>query len=151
NVLGLTVVLADGGIVHTGTRARKSSAGYDLTHLFVGAEGTLGIITELTLRLHALPEALAVARCAFATIHDAVQTASEVIQLGLSPARIEFMDDRLVHAINRYSRTELPIAPTLLIEFHDISEAAVAEAARLTERLCAEHGALDFTRETTTD
>lgn len=151
NVLGLTVVLADGRIIHTGTRARKSSAGYDLTRLFVGAEGTLGIITELTLRLHALPEALAVARCAFATIDRAVQTASEVIQLGLCPARIEFMDDKLVYAINRYSHTELPVAPTLLFEFHDISEAAITEITRLTERLCVENGALDFRRETSAD
>ena len=148
NVLGLTVVLADGRIIHTGTRARKSSAGYDLTRLFVGAEGTLGIITELTLRLHALPEALAVVRCAFATINGAVETASEVIQLGLSPARIEFMDDKLVRAINRYSHTELLIAPTLLFEFHDISEAALAETASFAERLCVAHDALNFAWET---
>ena len=93
NVLGLTVVLADGRVIHTGTRARKSSAGYDLTRLFVGAEGTLGVITEVTLRLHGLPEAMGVATCAFATIDGAVKTVIEVIQLGLGVARIEFMDD----------------------------------------------------------
>ncbi len=150
NVLGLTVVLADGRVIHTGTRARKSSAGYDLTHLFVGAEGTLGVITELTLRLHGLPEAVGVARCAFASIEGAIKTVIEVIQLGLGVARIEFMDDHLVHAINRYSRLELPVHPTLLFEFHGISETTVAETARLAEQLAAEHGGLGFTWETTT-
>jgi len=149
NVLGLTVVLADGRVIHTGTRARKSSAGYDLTHLFVGAEGTLGVITELTLRLHGLPEAMAVARCAFHTIDGAVKTAIEVIQLGLGVARIEFMDDRLVQAINTYSRIELPVYPTLLFEFHGISKTTVAETARLAEQLAAEHDGLGFTWETT--
>jgi D-lactate dehydrogenase (cytochrome) len=144
NVLGLTVVLADGRVIRTGTRARKSSAGYDLTHLFVGSEGTLGVITELTLRLHNLPEAVSVARCAFDTIDGAVKTVIEVIQLGLGVARIEFMDDLLVHAINRYSRLELPEHPTLLFEFHGISDATVAEAARLTEQLSAEHCSLEF-------
>jgi D-lactate dehydrogenase (cytochrome) len=103
NVLGLSVVLADGSVIRTGTRARKSSAGYDLTRLFVGAEGTLGVITEVTLRLHGLPEAMGVATCAFSTIDGAVKTVIEVIQLGLGVARIEFMDDRLVDAVNRYS------------------------------------------------
>ncbi len=149
NVLGLTVVLADGRVIHTGTRARKSSAGYDLTRLFVGAEGTLGVITEVTLRLHALPEAVGVASCAFATIDGAVNTVIEAIQLGLPVARIEFMDDRLVAAINRYSRLELPVHPTLLFEFHGLSEAAVAETARLAEQLAAEHGGLGFAWETT--
>ena len=97
NVLGLTVVLADGRIIHTGTRARKSSAGYDLTRLFVGAEGTLGVITEVTLRLHGLPEATGVATCAFPSIEEAIETVIEVIQLSLGVARIEFMDDRLVN------------------------------------------------------
>ncbi len=149
NVLGLTVVLADGRVVRTGTRARKSSAGYDLTRLIVGAEGTLGVITEVTLRLHGLPEALGVATCAFATIDGAVKTVIEVIQLSLGVARIEFMDDRLVDAINRYSRLELPVRPTLLFEFHGISEATVAETARLAEQLAAEHGGLGFTWEST--
>jgi D-lactate dehydrogenase (cytochrome) len=149
NVLGLTVVLADGRVIRTGTRARKSSAGYDLTRLFVGAEGTLGVITEVTLRLHGLPEALGVATCAFATIDGAVKTVIEVIQLSLGVARIEFMDDRLVDAINRYSRLELPVRPTLLFEFHGISDATVAETARLAEQLAAEHGGLGFTWEST--
>jgi D-lactate dehydrogenase (cytochrome) len=149
NVLGLAVVLADGRVIHTGTRARKSSAGYDLTRLFVGAEGTLGVITEVTLRLHGLPEALAVATCSFATIEGAVKTVIEVIQLGLGVARIEFMDDRLVDAINRYSRLDLPVRPTLLFEFHGLSEAVVAETAKVAEQLAAEHGGLGFAWETT--
>lgn len=149
NVLGLTVVLADGRIIHTGTRARKSSAGYDLTRLFVGAEGTLGVLTELTLRLHALPEALAVAVCAFATIEGAVNTVIETIQLGLSPARIEFMDERLVGAVNRYSRIELAERPTLLFEFHGLSQASVEETARLAEEIAREHGGLGFDWQTT--
>jgi D-lactate dehydrogenase (cytochrome) len=149
NVLGLTVVLADGRIVHTGTRARKSSAGYDLTRLFVGAEGTLGVITEVTLRLHALPEALAVAVCAFSTVEGAVRTVIEAIQLGLSPARIEFLDDRLVDAVNRYSKLELKVAPTLLMEFHGLSQASVEETARLAEQIAAEHGGLGFEWQTT--
>jgi D-lactate dehydrogenase (cytochrome) len=149
NVLGLTVVLADGRVINTGTRARKSSAGYDLTRLFVGAEGTLGVLTELTLRLHTLPEAMGVARCAFTEIEGAVRTVIEAIQLGLDVARIEFMDDRLVQAINLYSRLDLPVHPTLLFEFHCISETAVAESARVAEQLAAEHGGLGFTWETT--
>ncbi|HEY3628388.1 MAG TPA: FAD-linked oxidase C-terminal domain-containing protein [Terracidiphilus sp.] len=148
NVLGLTVVLADGRVIRTGTRARKSSAGYDLTRLFVGAEGTLGVITEVTLRLHGLPEAMGVATCAFETIAGAVNAVIEVIQLNLGVARIEFMDDRLVDAINRYSKLELPVRPTLLFEFHGISEAVVAETARLAEQLSGEHGGLGFTWET---
>jgi D-lactate dehydrogenase (cytochrome) len=149
NVLGLTVVLADGRVIHTGTRARKSSAGYDLTRLFVGAEGTLGVITEVTLRLHALPEAVGVAVCAFDTVEGAVRTVIEIIQLGLAVARIEFMDERQVDAINRYSRLELAVRPTLLLEFHGMSEASVNETAAMAQQLAAEHGGLGFAWETT--
>jgi len=149
NVLGLTVVLADGRVIHTGSRARKSSAGYDLTRLFVGAEGTLGVITEVTLRLHPQPESMGVAVCAFETVAGAIKTAIEVIQLGLSPARIEFMDERLVDAVNRYSRIDLAVKPTLLLEFHGISLAGVAETARSVEQLAAEHGGLGFDWQTT--
>ena len=148
NVLGLTVVLADGRIIHTGSRARKSSAGYDLTHLFVGAEGTLGVITEVTLRLHALPESVAVAVGAFPTVKDAVETVIEAIQLGLGVARIEFMDDRMVAAINRYSHLDLPEQPTILFEFHGISQSVVEESARLAEQLALEHGASGLSWET---
>lgn len=149
NVLGLTVVLADGRVIHTGTRARKSSAGYDLTRLFVGAEGTLGVVTEVTARLHALPEAVAAAVCAFETIDGAVNTVIEAIQLGLGPARIEFLDDRQVDAVNRYSKLGLAVKPTLLFEFHGISQSAVEEVARMAEQLSREHGGLGFAWQTT--
>jgi D-lactate dehydrogenase (cytochrome) len=149
NVLGLTVVLADGRVIHTGTRARKSSAGYDLTRLFVGSEGTLGVITEVTLRLHAQPEAVTAAICAFETIEGAVKTVIEAIQLGVGVARIEFLDDRQVDAVNRYSHLNMELKPTLLFEFHGVSEAAVTEAARMAESLSAEHGGLGFEWKTT--
>lgn len=144
NVLGLAVVLADGRVVHTGTRARKSSAGYDLTRLFVGSEGTLGVITEVTLRLHAQPEAVTAAICCFATVEGAVKTVIEAIQLGVSVARIEFLDEYQVDAINRYSHLDLALKPTLLFEFHGVSQASVEEAARMAESLAAEHGGLGF-------
>jgi D-lactate dehydrogenase (cytochrome) len=149
NVLGLTVVLADGRIVRTGTRARKSSAGYDLTRLFVGSEGTLGVITEVTLRLHAQPEAATAAICPFETIEGAVKTVIEVIQLGVSVARIEFMDSAQVDAVNRYSHLDMPVKPTLLFEFHGISQASVEEAARMAEQLAQEHDGLGFQWQTT--
>ena len=149
NVLGLTVVLADGRIIHTGTRARKSSAGYDLTRLFVGSEGTLGVITEVTLRLHALPEAVGVAVCAFESVEGAVRTVIEAIQLSLPVARIEFMDDRQVEAINRYSKLTLAVRPTLLFEFHGMSQSSVEETARFAEQIAAEHGGLGFDWQTT--
>jgi D-lactate dehydrogenase (cytochrome) len=149
NVLGLTVVLADGRVIRTGTRARKSSAGYDLTRLFVGSEGTLGVITEVTVRLHAQPEAVTAAICAFETIEGAVKTVIEAIQLGVSVARIEFLDDRQVDAVNRYSRLDLLVKPTLLFEFHGVSVASVEEAARMAESLSQEHGGLGFQWQTT--
>jgi D-lactate dehydrogenase (cytochrome) len=149
NVLGLTVVLADGRIVPTGTRARKSSAGYDLTRLFVGSEGTLGVITEVTLRLHAQPEAATAAICAFETIEGAVKTVIEAIQLGVGVARIEFMDEHQVDAVNRYSQLDLLVKPTLLFEFHGVSQAGVEEAARMAESLSQEHGGLGFQWRTT--
>ena len=149
NVLGLTIVLADGRVIHTGTRARKSSAGYDLTRLFVGSEGTLGVITEVTLRLHAQPEAVTAAICAFETIEGAVKTVIEAIQLGVGVARIEFMDEHQVDAVNRYSRLEMLVKPTLLFEFHGVSEASVEEAARMAESLSQEHGGLGFQWQTT--
>ncbi|MDE3199499.1 MAG: FAD-binding protein [Acidobacteriota bacterium] len=149
NVLCLTVVLADGRIIHTGTRARKSSAGYDLTHLFVGAEGTLGVITEITLRLHALPEAVAVALCVFPTVQSAVESVIEIIQLGVGVARIEFLDDRMIAAINRNSHTELAEHPTLLFEFHGISQAVVEESARLADQIVQEHASSGLEWQTT--
>jgi D-lactate dehydrogenase (cytochrome) len=144
NVLGLTVVLADGSIIKTGTRARKSSAGYDLTRLFVGSEGTLGVITEVTLRLHPLPEAVSAAICAFDSIEGAVNTVIATIQLGVPVARIELLDETQLDAVNRYSKTDYPVAPTLFFEFHSDSEAHIAEQAKTVQGLAAERGGHRF-------
>ena len=140
NVLGLTVVLADGRVIKTGTRARKSAAGYDLTRLFVGSEGTLGIITEVTLRLHPVPEAVSAAVCSFDTIQGAVDTVIGTIQLGIPVARIELLDAVQMDAINRYSKMAYPVAPTLLFEFHGDSEEHVSRQAETVQALAAEHG-----------
>jgi D-lactate dehydrogenase (cytochrome) len=139
NVLGLTVVLADGEIIRTGTRARKSSAGYDLTRLFVGSEGTLGVITEVTVRLHPVPEAVSAAVCAFDTIDGAVNTVIATIQLGVPVARIELLDEVQMDAINRYSRMSYAVAPTLLFEFHSDSERHVADQAETVQAIALEH------------
>ena len=144
NVLGLTVVLADGRVIQTGGRARKSSAGYDLTHLFVGAEGTLGILTEITLRLHPLPEAISVAVCSFSSVRGAVETVIEAIQLGAAPARIEFLDDRQADALNRFSKLHLPLLPLLFFEFHGLSQREIEERAALVQSLALEHGGHGF-------
>ena len=144
NVLGLTVVLADGRVIKTGTRARKSAAGYDLTRLFVGSEGTLGIITEITLRLHPVPEAVSAAVCSFDTMQGAVDTVIATIQLGIPVARIELMDDVQIDAINRYSKMTYPVAPTLLFEFHGDSEAHVSRQAETVQALAADRGGHRF-------
>jgi D-lactate dehydrogenase (cytochrome) len=144
NVLALTVVLADGRVIRTGTRARKSSAGYDLTHLFVGAEGTLGVLTEVTIRLHALPEAVSVAVCSFESVRGAVETVMAAIQLGAGLARIEFMDDKQVEAINRYSKINLAVLPTLLCEFHGMNNRDIQEQAELLQALAVERGGQGF-------
>jgi len=143
NVLGLEVVLADGRVMRTGTRARKSSAGYDLTALFVGAEGTLGIITELTLRLHGQPEAVSSAICAFDDIDAAVQAVIATIQMGIPMARIEFVDEATARAFNIYAGGEMPEKPHLLLEFHG-SNQAVAEQAERVGEIIAEMGGQDF-------
>jgi D-lactate dehydrogenase (cytochrome) len=144
NVLALTVVLADGQVIHTGSRARKSSAGYDLTHLFVGSEGTLGILTEATLRLHPIPEATSVAVCSFETVSGAVETVIEGIQLGAGLARVEFLDDKQIAAINRYSKIDLPVLPTLFFEFHGLSKQEVEKRTELMQSVAAEHGGHGF-------
>ena len=144
NVLGLTVVLADGRVIHTGTRARKSSAGYDLTRLLVGSEGTLGIITEVTVRLHPIPEAVSAAVCSFDSIQGAVETVIATIQLGVPVARMELLDDVQMDAVNRHSKTDYPVAPTLLFEFHGDSDRHVAEQAETVQALAAEHRGRGF-------
>jgi len=144
NVLALTVVLADGRVIRTGTRARKSAAGYDLTRLFIGSEGTLGVITDVTVRLHGLPEAVSAAVCSFATIEGAVQTVITTIQLGIPVARMELLDDVQMDAVNRYSGLTYPVAPTLIMEFHGPSESNVEEQTEMVKAIAAEHGGGDF-------
>ena len=144
NVLGLTVVTADGRIIRTGNRARKSSAGYDLTRLFVGSEGTLGIITEVQLRLYGLPEAISAAVCQFPDLKSAVDAVIVAMQLGVPVARIELLDDVQMDACIRYSQlTELAAKPTLFFEFHG-TQAGVREQAETIESIAADHGGSRF-------
>jgi len=143
NVLGLTVVSADGEIIRTGTRARKSSAGYDLTRLFVGSEGTLGVITEVTLKLYPLPEAVSAAICHFPSIGGAVNATIQIIQMGVPIARCELLDVNAVRAVNAQSRLGLRESPMLLMEFHG-SEAGVKEQAETVQSIAADLGGEDF-------
>ena len=143
NVLSLTVVTADGTLVRTGSRARKSAAGYDLTRLFIGSEGTLGIITEITLKLTRLPEAVAAAVCAFPTVAAAVDTVIELIDTGTGIARIELLDELQMEAVNKYSGLAYQIAPTLFFEFHG-SAHTVAESSEIAGKIAAAHGSGDF-------
>lgn len=143
NVVSLQVVTAEGQVVRTSSRARKSSAGYDLTRLFVGSEGTLGIIVEATVRVYPLPEAVSAAVCNFPTLHDAVTSVIEILQAGVPVARVEFMDDRAVRAVNRHSQLSLRETPLLLFEFHG-SPRAVAEHAQLAQEITRGHGGMDF-------
>ncbi|HVE97605.1 MAG TPA: FAD-linked oxidase C-terminal domain-containing protein [Mycobacteriales bacterium] len=143
NVLRLTVVLADGRVITTGTRARKSAAGYDLTRLFVGSEGTLGVITELTVRLFGVPEAISAAVCAFPDVRSAVSAVMEAIQLGVPVARIELLDDVQIAACNAFSDLTLAVAPTLFFEFHGTTR-GVAEDAETVQQICAGYGGTAF-------
>ena len=148
NVLGLTVVTASGEIIHTGTRARKSSAGYDLTRLMVGSEGTLGVMTEITLRLYPLPEAISAATCTFPSIDAAVRTTIQIIQMGIPIARCELLDAHAVRAVNRHDKLTLTEAPMLLMEFHG-SDASVKEQAASVQEIASEFGGAGFEWATT--
>ncbi|MEK0432561.1 MAG: hypothetical protein RL700_768 [Pseudomonadota bacterium] len=148
NVLGLEVVTASGDVIRTGTRARKSSAGYDLTRLMVGSEGTLGVITEVTLKLFPLPEAVSAATCSFPSIEAAVHTTIQIIQMGIPIARVELIDQHAVRMVNAYSKINLPVQPMLLMEFHG-SPASVKEQAETVQDIAAELGGQAFEWATT--
>lgn len=143
NVQSLEVALADGSLVRIGTRARKSSAGYDLVHLMTGSEGTLGVITEITLRLHPLPTEVAAASCAFPTLEAAVEAVTELSMSGVPFARIEFLDEHQVRACNALSNLGLAELPTLFLEFHG-TPLAVKEQAELAQEVAASHGGTNF-------
>ncbi|MEO8716190.1 MAG: FAD-linked oxidase C-terminal domain-containing protein, partial [Acetobacteraceae bacterium] len=144
NVLGLTVALADGRVIRTGGRVRKSSTGYDLTRLLIGSEGTLGVITEIQLRLHGIPEAVSSAACQFPDLRGPVETAIAVLQLGIPVARMELLDDVQMGACIAYSKLEgLRALPSLFFEFHG-TEAGVAEQAGQAEAIATEQGATGF-------
>ncbi|XP_073328904.1 probable D-lactate dehydrogenase, mitochondrial [Pagrus major] len=146
NVLNLEVVLADGTIVHTagkGRRPRKTSAGYNLTNLFVGSEGTLGIITKTTLRLYGIPEAMVSAVCSFPSVQAAVDSTVQVLQAGVPIARIEFLDEVMIDACNRFSSLSYPVTPTLFLEFHG-SERSLEEQVNTTEDITQSNGGSDF-------
>jgi len=150
NVLALEVVTPDGRVIRTSKRARKSSAGYDLTRLFVGSEGTLGVITEITLKLYGIPEAISSAVCSFPTLEGAVNTVIMTIQAGIPIARIEFLDDVQMDAINKYSDLDYPVRPTLFLEFHG-SGAAVKEQAETVQAIAEEFDGGDFQWATRTE
>ena len=143
NVLSLTVVLADGRVITTSRRSRKSAAGYELTRLFVGSEGTLGIITELTVRLYALPEAMSAAVCSFPDMAGAVNTVIHTLQAGIPIARSEALCATTMKAINAYSKTGYREQPTLFLEFHG-TQAGVEEQAKLVQEIARENGGMDF-------
>ena len=148
NVLALQVVTANGQIIRTGTRAKKSSAGYDLTRLMVGSEGTLGIITEVTLKLYPQPESVSAAVCSFPSVDAAVKTTIAIIQMGVPIARCELLDTNAVRAVNKHDKLTLREAPLLLMEFHG-SAAGVAEQAATVQAVAREHGGIHFEWATT--
>jgi D-lactate dehydrogenase (cytochrome) len=143
NVLSLKVVLADGRIIQTSRRAKKSAAGYDLTRLFVGSEGTLGIITEVTVRLYPVQEAMSAAVCAFDSVDGCTNTVIETIQAGIPVARCDIVCDKTVAAINKFKKTDYRVAPTVFFEFHG-SKASVVEQAEAVQAIAKEHGGKDF-------
>ncbi len=143
NVLSLTVVLADGRVIRTARRAKKSAAGYDLTRLFVGSEGTLGVITEVTLRLYGIPEQISSAVCAFPSIKAAVDTTIAIIQTGIPIARVELLGAMLIDAVNKFSKLDNKVAPTLMFEFHG-TKAYVAEQVAAVEAIAKDYGGADF-------
>jgi D-lactate dehydrogenase (cytochrome) len=143
NVLALEVVTANGDVIRTGTRAKKSSAGYDLTRLFVGSEGTLGVITEITVKLYPIPEAISAAICSFPSIEAAVRATIQIIQLGVPIARVELIDDNSVRMVNAHSKLTLREEPMLLMEFHG-SPAGVQEQAETVQEIAAEFGGKAF-------
>jgi len=143
NVLSLEVVLADGRVIRTARRSKKTSAGYDLTRLFVGSEGTLGVITEVTVRLYGIPEAMSAAVCSFPDMESAVNTVILTIQSGIPIARIELLDDKQMDACNRYSGLDYPVQPTLFFEFHG-SERGVVEQVEQVQAIAGEFGASEF-------
>jgi D-lactate dehydrogenase (cytochrome) len=147
NVLNLTAVMANGALVKTANRAKKSSAGYDLTRLLVGSEGTLGIITEVGVKLYGIPESIAAGVCPFPSIDAACQAVIQTIQLGIPVARIELVDEEHVKAFNAYSKIDLKVAPTLFLEFHG-TEAGAAEQSQLFGEIAQEMGGGPFTWET---
>jgi D-lactate dehydrogenase (cytochrome) len=150
NVMALEVVLADGRVIRTSRRARKSAAGYDLTGLFVGAEGTLGVITEITLRLHPVPEAISAVVCPFGSFEGAVDTAIAVSQAGIPVARIELLDEVMIRGVNQYAKLGIMEQPTLFFEFH-ATPGAVAEQADSVSEIAHEYGALGFEVATRTE
>lgn len=143
NVRGLEVVMADGRIIRTGGRAKKSAAGYDLTRLFVGSEGTLGIITEVTLKLHGIPETISAAVCPFPDMESAVNTVILTIQAGVPVARMELLDSLQIEACNAYSKLDLAVTPTLFFEFHG-SESGVADQIETVRAIASDFGGSDF-------
>ena len=138
NVLALEVVTASGDIIRTGTRAKKSSAGYDLTRLLVGSEGTLGVITEITVKLYPLPEAVMAATCCFERLADAVHTTIQTIQMGVPIARCELLDANTVRVVNQHSKLDLPESAMLLMEFHG-SPDSVNEQVEMVQAIAAEN------------
>jgi D-lactate dehydrogenase (cytochrome) len=148
NVLALEVVTASGDVIRTGTRAKKSAAGYDLTRLFVGSEGTLGVMTEISLRIYPLPEAVSAAICSFPTIEAAVHTTIAIIQMGLPIARVELLDGNTIRMVNNYAKLGLAETPMLLMEFHG-SPAGVKEQAETVQEIATEHGGQSFEWATT--